>query len=60
MIRMMKEVEKEGVMIYNIFPMRNDVIPHSIKLDTTTLVNLLFTDKQGIKSHYLTERLAFV
>ena len=55
MIRMMKEVEKEGVMIYNIFPMRNDVIPHSIKLDTTTLVNLLFTDKQGKKHHYLTE-----
>lgn len=55
MIRMMKDVEKEGVMIYNVFPMRNDVIPHSIKLDTTTLVNLLFTDKQGKKYHYLTE-----
>ena len=55
MIRMMKEVEKEGVMIYNVFPMRNYVIPHSIKLDTTTLVHLLFTDKQGIKQDYLTE-----
>ena len=55
MIKMMKEVEKEGVMIYNIFPMRNDVILHSIKLDTTTLVHLLFTDKQGKKHHYLTE-----
>jgi hypothetical protein len=55
MIRMMKEVEKEGVMMYNVFPMRNDFIPHSIKLDTTTLVNLLFTDKQGKKHHYLTE-----
>jgi transposase len=55
MIRMMKEVEKEGVMIYNVFPMRNYAIPHSIKLDTTTLVHLLFTDKQGIKQDYLTE-----
>jgi hypothetical protein len=55
MIRMMKEVELEGAMIYNVFPMRNDVIPHSIKLDTTTLVHLLFTDKQGKKHHYLTE-----
>jgi len=55
MIRMMKEVEKKGVMIYNVFPMRNDVIPHSIKFDTTTLVHLLFTDKQGKKHHYLTE-----
>jgi transposase len=55
MIRMMKEVEKEGVMIYNVFPMRNYAIPHSIKLDTTTLVHLLFTDKQGIKQDYLAE-----
>jgi len=28
MIRMMKEVEKDKVMIYNVFPMRNDIIPH--------------------------------
>ena len=55
MIRMMKEVEKDKVMIYNVFPMRNDIIPHSIKLDTTTLVHLLFTQKQGIKTDYLLE-----
>jgi len=55
MIRMMTEVEKEKVMIYNIFPMRNDIIPHSIKLDTTTLVHLLFTQKQGNKTDYLLE-----
>ena len=55
MIRMMKEVEKDKVMIYNVFPMRNDIIPHSIKLDTTTLVHLLMTKKQGIKDDYLTE-----
>ena len=53
MIRMMKEIEKDKVMIYNIFPMRNDIIPHSIKLDTTTLVTLLFTQKQGNKADYL-------
>ena len=55
MIRMMKEVEKEKVMIYNVFPMRNDIIPHSVKLDTTTLVHLLFTQKQGNKTDYLLE-----
>ena len=55
MIRMMKEVEKDKVMIYNVFPMRNDIIPHSIKLDTTTLVHLLLTQKQGIKTDYLLE-----
>jgi len=55
MIRMMKEVEKDKVMIYNVFPMRNDIIPHSIKLDTTTLVHLLMTKKQGNKTDYLLE-----
>ena len=55
MIRMMKEVEKDKVMIYNVFPMRNDIIMKSIKLDTTTLVHLLFTQKQGNKTDYLLE-----
>jgi len=55
MIRMIKEVEKDKVMIYNVFPMRNDIIMKSIKLDTTTLVHLLFTQKQGNKTDYLLE-----
>ena len=55
MIKMMKEVEKDKVMIYNVFPMRNDIIMKSIKLDTTTLVHLLFTQKQGNKTDYLLE-----
>lgn len=55
MIRMMKEIEKDKVMIYNVFPMRNDIIMKSIKLDTTTLVHLLFTQKQGNKTDYLLE-----
>jgi hypothetical protein len=55
MIRMMKEVEKDKVMIYNVFPMRKDIIMKSIKLDTTTLVHLLFTQKQGNKTDYLLE-----
>ncbi len=55
MIRMMKEIEKEKVMIYNIFPMRNEIIMKSIKLDTTTLVHLLMTKTQGNKTNYLLE-----
>jgi transposase len=55
MLRMMKEVEKDKVMIYNVFPMRNDLISHHIKIDTTTLVHLLFTEKQGNKTDYLLE-----
>jgi len=55
MVRMMKEIEKDKIMIYNVFPMRNDIIMKSIKLDTTTLVHLLFTPKQGNKTDYLLE-----
>ena len=43
MIYMMKEIEKLGFSINNVFPMRNDIIPKHIRLDTTTLVHLLIT-----------------
>jgi hypothetical protein len=55
MIRMMKQVETENQTISNVFPMRSEVIPKHIRLDTTTLVHLLMTKKQGIKSDYLTK-----
>lgn len=50
---MMKEVEKYKVTIYNVFPMRNDIVPKHIRIDTTSLVHLLITKKQGNKSDYL-------
>ena len=53
MIFMMKEVEKEGYTIHNVFPSRTEIIPKHIKLDTTTLVHLLFTDKQGKRDDIL-------
>jgi hypothetical protein len=55
MIFMMKQVEKEEQTIYNVFPIRNEIIPKHIRLDTTTLVHLLMTKKQGNKSDYLTK-----
>ena len=55
MIKMMKQVEEEEQAICNVFPMRNQIIPKHIRLDTTTLVHLLMTKKQGNKSDYLTE-----
>ena len=55
MIKMMKQVEKEQQTISNVFPMRNEVIPKHIRLDTTTLVHLLMTKKQGNKSDFLTK-----
>ena len=53
MIYMMKEVEKKECSINNIFPMRTNIIPKHIRIDTTTLVHLLMTKKQGNKSDYL-------
>ena len=53
MIFIMKEVDKEGCSINNVFPMRSEIKPKHIRLDTTTLVYLLMTKKQGKKSDYL-------
>ena len=55
MIYMMKQVENENQTILNVFPLRNEIIPKHIRLDTTTLVHLLMTKKQGLKGKYLTE-----
>jgi hypothetical protein len=55
MIFMMKQIEKQQIKIKNVFPMRNDIIPKHIRLDTTTLVMLLFTKKQGGKGEYTTK-----
>ncbi len=53
MIYMMKQVEKRGYSTNNPFPMRNDIIPKHIRLDTTTLVHLLLTKNYGKKKDYL-------
>jgi len=55
MIFIMKQVETENQTISNVFPTRSEIIPKHIRLDTTTLVHLLMTKKQGIKSDYLTK-----
>jgi len=53
MVFMMKQVENKGYTTTNPFPMRSDIIPKHIRLDTTTLVHLLMTKTQGNKSDYL-------
>ena len=53
MVFMMKEIEKAEYSIKNVFPMRNEIVPKHIRLDTTTLVHLLMTKKEGKKSDYL-------
>jgi len=45
MIAMMKEVETFGLTIYNVFPMRTNIMPHSVKIDTQTLGKLLITKR---------------
>ena len=53
MIFIMKEIQKEKLSVQNVFPMRNEIVPKHIRLDTTTLVHLLMTKTQGKKSDYL-------
>ena len=55
MLFMMKKIELESETIQNVFPMRTSISPHYIRLDTTTLVNLLLRKEQGNKGGYLTE-----
>lgn len=54
MFYIMKTVERYGESVNNVCPLRTDIIPKYIRFDTTTLVHLLFTKKQGNKSDYLT------
>ena len=57
MIYIMKQVEneKENNSISNVFPMRSEITPKYIRLDTTTLVHLLLRKEQGNKSDYTTD-----
>jgi len=55
MIFMMKQVENDGEKVCNVFPMRTDITPKYIRLDTTTLVHLLMRKEQGNKTDYLTK-----
>ena len=57
MIYMMKEIEKKGVSLLNVFPLRNDVVPHHIRIDTTTLIKIFLRKEHqkenGTKSDLL-------
>ena len=53
MIYIMKYVEEQGFTTINPFPLRNDIIPKHIRIDTTTLVHLLMSKEQGNKTDYL-------
>jgi hypothetical protein len=55
MVYMMKNVENEEESVNNVFPLRSEITPKYIRLDTTTLVNLLLRKEQGNKAFYKTE-----
>ena len=53
MIYMMKEVEAKGEKIYNLFPLRSEIISKHFRLDTISLVRLLFEKEHGPKNTYV-------
>ena len=56
MIYMMKHVESTGASVFNVFPLRTDIVPKYIRIDTTTVVHL-FVGKEniGTKEEFLTK-----
>ena len=54
MIFMMKQVENDGESVNNVFPLRSEISPKYIRLDTTTLVNLLLRKEHGTKGFFKT------
>ena len=55
MIYMMKYIEQDGLSINNVFPLRSEIVPKHIRIDTTTLIHLLMRKEQGNKTNYLTK-----
>ena len=44
-----------GKSLANVFPLRSDISPKYIRIDTTSLIHLFFTKRQGNKGYYLTK-----
>ena len=51
MVYMMKGVEATGNTVCGVFPLRSELIPKHFRLDTTSLVYLLFTNENGKRTH---------
>ena len=47
MYQMMNLCERKEETIYNLFPMRNDIIQKHIKIDTTSIIHLLLEKNKG-------------
>jgi len=55
MMRMTKTIEGMRKKIQNVCPLRTNIIPKHITINTTTLVHLLFTSEMGANSKLLTK-----
>jgi len=55
MIYMMKQLENDDESVNNVFPLRSEITPKYIRLDTTTLVNLLLRKEHGTKGFFKTK-----
>ena len=49
MIYMMKHIEGKNKTVYNVFPLRSNIIPKYVRLDTVTIARLLIKTKRGEK-----------
>ena len=52
MIFMGQQFELYETKLYNVFPQRTEIIPKSIKIDTTSLVYILLRPEMGMQSYY--------
>jgi hypothetical protein len=43
MLKMMQELERQGIKLLSVFPLRTDVIPKHVKFDTTTITHMLMS-----------------
>mmetsp|Transcript_160 Transcript_160/g.175 ORF Transcript_160/g.175 Transcript_160/m.175 type:complete len:114 (-) Transcript_160:36-377(-) len=55
MMRMTKTIEGMGKKVRNVCPLRTNIIPKHITIDTSTLIHLLFTSEMGVKSKLMTK-----
>ena len=55
MLYMMKKIETYGVKINNVCPLRTDIIPKHILIDTTTLALLFINKKHGKIADFITK-----
>lgn len=53
MVYMMKAVEDAGVCMSNVFPLRREIAPKYVPIDTTTLIHILMDKSIGKRDSYL-------